>query len=335
MIKIIKPTDLSKQLSINDQIQACIDASAAKYDGLISTAESQLRQLQQQLKSAIASCETIYNNEVAACPTFVIDPLCSVYALTKRNECVYGAQQSYGVCCTARLLGIPVGGPPCCQSGLCSCSSDLRDPDNIGPQVNKQKEIDNLKAQKEKEKIRCIMDASQYVVPPPISELVVPTTVDGWGFFDWYVWRRPSPVKRRKSPDLDPDIVNNPANTPYENCINDCWLQYNGRAAIIEQGLKQWNEDQAVLTSGCKKDADDEYLKDCPPGSLAVGCGPDGPKTKKRDDAKRECDNLAKSATDNYIKNTYNPAMISLSTFLDECFIACEEQFDSTPTTSA
>jgi len=325
MPKIIRPIDLPK-LSINDQIAACQDAVSAKYDGLIAVAQLELKQLQQKLQSALASCEIIYNNEAAACSPF--DVLCSFTALTRRNECVYNAQQSYGVCCTARLMGIPVGGPPCCQSGgLCSCSNDLTDPDNIGPQVKKQKEIDNLKQQKEKEKMRCILDASQYVVPPPIGNLTVPTIDNGWGIFDWYVWRRPVPFSRRKTPPgLDPSVLNDPDTDVLKTCVIECWIRYNLGATLLKEDLDAWLEDTKQFVANCKREADAEYDKNCPPGSLSPDCGPGQKHSEKREAAHRECENNGRAADDGKIKE-YNQKMIRIGVALDECLDECYERF--------
>jgi hypothetical protein len=257
--------------SINDGIQACIDAVNAQYDALILIAESELQRLKNQLTGQLNSCEYTYSQDLKACGPFVLDPLCPVKALTKRNECVYNAQTLYGICCVTRILGVPVGGPPCCQSGLCSCTDDLTDPDNMGPQVNKQQEIDRLKFQKQRDRNRCIDRADEYLRPVPVVSLIQPVMRDNWRdprvtWHEWYRRRRPVPIERRRFilPDIGIDEI---VDDPYRLCLYNCWLRYDNNYDFYKSELDLALRRIGEIIKACEADAENEYRSHCPTGS--------------------------------------------------------------------
>jgi hypothetical protein len=312
----------TEEPSIVDQIQACIDAVKALYDAQILVKRLELKQLQQRLATALTNCETNYQQTISGCG--FLDVLCRASALEARNQCVYLAQQSYGVCCTTKIGPFPVGGPPCCQSGLCSCTDDLTDPDNMGPQVKKQKEIEALENKKQRAIDRCFTDTQQYTIPSPVARLVVPTMRDFYPDLLWYIWRRPQPWRRR-TPGIDPiDVLNDPNSDALASCLAECWIRYNLQVNMLQADLDLFKQQQAEITANCKKDADNEYNAACPAGSLAPNCGVGQSNWNRREAAKQECDSLARSATDLKIEE-FNKKMFEFNTALEECFSGCYE----------
>lgn len=133
MLKRLLPTPDN---SYEDWVLKCMIEAEARYDSEINRLELELKGLQNLLVSELQACENAYAYTVSQCNPF--DILCFTNASGTRAQCVYAAQKKYGVCCTTRILGIPTGGIPCCQSGLCSCDTeDLTNPDNTNPTSRK------------------------------------------------------------------------------------------------------------------------------------------------------------------------------------------------------
>lgn len=340
MLKRLLPTPDN---SYEDWVLKCMIEAEARYDSEINRLELELKGLQNLLVSELQACENAYAYTVSQCNPF--DILCFTNASGTRAQCVYAAQKKYGVCCTTRILGIPTGGIPCCQSGLCSCDTeDLTNPDNTGPQAERARRIKLLKEWKNNFIASCgnisqpVIDYPLPVKPAPVSNFIQNQTGQNPGepywVFPWFRRLEPTKFPRRKVGDWLPMLQSEDSLTA---CYGGCYQRYDLAVKIANDGWEQYKKEKEKFNTECILSAKREYEAKCPPPPAPVPlfppCGPGSELYSKYQRDLQWCDiiNGPNSSDADYIKNVYNPAMKAASDNLDYCLEACMDTFGSEP----
>jgi hypothetical protein len=352
MLKRLLPT-LDKDYY--DWIWECAKQGAARYDDEITRLELELRGLQNLLVSELQACENAYAYTVSQCNAF--DILCFTDASETRAQCVYTAQQKYGVCCTTRILGIPIGGIPCCQSGLCSCDTqDITNPDNTGPQAEKARRIKMLKEYKNKFIQYCINRPQRVfnepvnnpMYPPPVKPAPVSNFIQNqkepgqnpgepyWNL-PWFRRLEPRRSRRRRVGDYKPMLQSQDSLTV---CYGECYQRYELSVKMVEDGWDEYLKQKQKFNAECIRSATAEYEAKCPPPPAPVPlfppCGPGSELYTKYKKDLEWCDilNGPNSSDADYIKNVYNPGMKAASDNLDAGLVACMDTFGDSPAQS-